>query len=274
MIVMLLGALIIGLTVGMLGSGGSVISVPILVYLVGHGTKESITESLAIVGLIAFFAAIPYARAKQIDWWSFLYFGVPGMLGTLWGAWLGGQASETLQLLVFGGVLLLAAVIFLVNPLPSSSKQPEELRTASIGLIGGEGLLVGIVTGFVGVGGGFLIVPALVVMGKLPIRMAIGTSLAIIVIKSLVGFIKYEHYLLTHDLSLDLNTIWIFSVVGITGSLLGSWINARLNPRRLKQIFAGFLILLGGFVIFYEGQKILNHPAATENQISPAQEVS
>ena len=110
---MVLGAGIIGVTLGMLGSGGSAITVPILIYLVGHGTKESIAESMAIVGLISAVASVPYARANQINWQSVWWFGVPGMLGTLVGAWLGGLASDVIQLIVFGLVLLLAAIAML-----------------------------------------------------------------------------------------------------------------------------------------------------------------
>ena len=127
MAIVIIGALIIGLTLGMLGSGGSAITVPILVYLVGHGTKESIAESMAIVGLISIFAAIPYAKSNQIDWRSVWFFGIPGMFGTLAGAWLGGIASEALQLVVFGGVLLAAAYSMLDKSKRSSQEQESVL---------------------------------------------------------------------------------------------------------------------------------------------------
>ena len=90
MMILIVGALLIGLTLGLLGSGGSVLTVPVLVYLVGHNAKISIAESMAIVGLIGVASAIPYARMKQIDWKSVIYFGIPGMIGTFGGAWLGG----------------------------------------------------------------------------------------------------------------------------------------------------------------------------------------
>ena len=92
----LIGAIVIGLTLGMLGSGGSAITVPVLLYLVGHGAKESIAESMAIVGLISVAAAIPYAKARQIDWRSVWFFGIPGMIGTFVGAWLGSPEGERL----------------------------------------------------------------------------------------------------------------------------------------------------------------------------------
>jgi uncharacterized membrane protein YfcA len=253
----------------MLGSGGSAITVPVLIYLVGHGAKESIAESMAIVGLISVAAAIPYARARQIDWRSVWYFGIPGMFGTLVGAWLGGIAHEALQLVVFGGVLLAAAWSMMrsVTSSPDVDESPSH-RASPIWKIAIEGTVVGIVTGFVGVGGGFLIVPALVVLGRLPMRLAIGTSLVIIAIKAAVGFAKYEHYLLSHDTSVDPRTILLFTMIGVIGSLIGRTLNRRLNQRALKQVFAGFLVLLGGFVIVREGSKLVCHKKRKRRRLS------
>ena len=265
----LIGAMLIGLTLGMLGSGGSAITVPILIYLVGHGAKESIAESMAIVGLISIAAAIPYAKAHQIDWRSVWYFGIPGMFGTFLGAWLGGIAHEALQLVVFGIVLFAAAYSMLrrveVSTLTADG-ECLEFERSPIWKVAIEGILVGILTGFVGVGGGFLIVPALVILGKLPMRLAIGTSLVIIVFKALVGFVKYEHYLVAHDMSVDLQTILIFATVGVLGSIAGRAINTQLDQALLRRVFAGFLILLGGFVVIREGGNLMHNRSASAQQ--------
>jgi hypothetical protein len=258
MTVILIGAVVIGLTLGVLGSGGSAITVPVLVYLVGHGGKVSIAESMAIVGLISVAAAIPYGRTRQIDWRSVVYFGIPGMFGTYLGAWLGGIASEMLQLVVFGFVLLLAAYSMLRKRKKVATDDFDfeaNSYTPPIPKVMLEGTAVGVITGFVGVGGGFLIVPALVILGHLPMRLAIGTSLVIIAAKSAVGFAKYQHYLVNHDLSVDVQTILIFAVIGVFGSIIGRAINQRINQQALKRVFAVFLILLGGFVIIREGSK-------------------
>jgi len=277
----LIGSLLIGLTLGLLGSGGSAITVPILVYLVGHGAKESIAESMAIVGMISIAAAIPYASSKLIDWRSVVFFGLPGMLGTFIGASLGGLATETLQLVVFGTVLLAAAfVMFRRARGPQGVHESLEapLHRAPIWKMACEGIGVGVLTGFVGVGGGFLIVPALVILGKLPMRNAIGTSLVIIVINATVGFAKYEHFLVAHQMSVNWDTILVFTLIGIAGSVAGHKLNARLNQHVLKTVFAGFLVLLGGFVIVHEGSKLVPAAArqarvATErvNAMLPAQ---
>jgi len=260
MIIVLSGALIIGLTLGLLGSGGSAITVPVLVYLVGHATRQSIAESMAIVGPISIAAAVPYAKARQIDWRSVWYFGLPGMLGTYIGAWLGGLATGAIQLVVFGGVLLVAAWVMLRKPRPgaaSDDEQPQRSEDrAAIWKIALEGTLVGIITGFVGVGGGFLIVPALVVFGRLPMRLAIGTSLVIIALKAAIGFLKYQQLLVADDMSVDGQTILVFVLMGVVGGLIGKAVNARMNQRVLRNVFAVFLILLGGFVIVHEGIKL------------------
>lgn len=252
----LLGALMIGLTLGLLGSGGSAITVPVLVYFVGHGAKQSIAESMAIVGLISVAAAIPYAKSKLVDWRNVLYFGIPGMLGTLIGAWLGGIAADAMQLTVFGGVLIAAAYAMLRKP-KADNEQATELHRSPIWKVAIEGTSVGIVTGFVGVGGGFLVVPALAVLGRLPMRLAIGTSLVIIALKSAIGFAKYQHYLAVHDLSVNIATISVFVFIGVAGSVLGRSLNARLDPAMLKHVFAVFLILLGGMVMVQEGGKLV-----------------
>ncbi|MCA9188536.1 MAG: sulfite exporter TauE/SafE family protein [Pirellulaceae bacterium] len=262
----LIGALVIGLTLGMLGSGGSAITVPVLVYVVGHGAKESIAESMAIVGLISLAAAVPYARSHQVDWRSVWSFGVPAMVGMLAGAWLGGVAADSLQLAVFGGVMLGVAAMMLRRPPGDElTETMNDAHQAVLWKIVLEGTIVGAITGFVGVGGGFLIVPALVLLARMPMRKAIGTSLVIIAINAAVGFAKYEHYLLSRQSSVDVGTIVLFVGVGAIGSVIGRSINARLNQEMLKRVFAGFLVVLGGYVILLEGSKLVR-PSRPDTQ--------
>lgn len=236
-------------------------TVPLLIYLVGHGTKESIAESMAIVGLISISAAIPYAKAKQVDWRSVWWFGLPGMAGTLIGAWLGSLAYEAFQLVVFALVLIAAAYSMLRKPRQRNVSPGKTMRERPpLCHLAFQGCCVGMLTGFVGVGGGFLIVPALVILGGLPMRLAIGTSLVIIIFNASIGFLKYEHYLVTNNTSVDMTTILVFAVIGTIGSFVGRSINQRLNPRRLQQVFAYFLILLGSFVIVREGNRLFVVP--------------
>ena len=280
MLTVIIGAIIVGMILGLLGSGGSAIMVPILVYLVGHDAKISIAESMAIVGAISVAGAIPYARKNLIDWNSVGLFGVPAMVGTFIGAWLGGLASDAVQLTVFGAVLLLSAGLMFrkafgkkqnVDEAEATERPTLNLRTGLLIVV--EGIVVGALTGFVGVGGGFLIVPALFILGKLPMRMAIATSLVIIVMKSLVGFLKYQQFLTQHGMSVDWATIAIFVAIGSVGCVVGQQLNSRLNQRALKQAFAVFLVLIGGFVMFREGGKLFRSAQQPVAPVVTAEEI-
>lgn len=243
-----LGALMVGISLGLLGSGGSILTVPVLVYLVHEPEKLAIAESLGIVGLISFAGAIPYALKKRVHWKSVLYFGVPGMAGTYGGAYLAEFVTGTLQLLVFAGVMVVAAVMMFRNDtsLPGTQVGVDQAKYKMVL----EGIGVGILTGFVGVGGGFLIVPALVLMGGLPISLAVGTSLLIISMKSFSGFYKYLDVLQSFDLSVNWSLLFIFSAIGVLGSYAGKKIGDRISQKGLKQGFAAFLIVMAVYIIW------------------------
>ncbi|WP_337843823.1 sulfite exporter TauE/SafE family protein [Thermus sp.] len=239
----LLGALLIGLSLGLMGSGGSILTVPVLVYLVGEPPKQAIAESLLIVGGIALLGGLPYALRSLVDHRSLLLFGLPGMAGTYLGAWLSRFTSGEVQLLTFALVMLLAAY-FMARPLPL---RPRGARKAWKVVL--EGLSVGVLTGFVGVGGGFLIVPALVLLGGLPMHLAVGTSLFIIALKSFAGFYKYLHLLPEYGLSVDWGLAPLFVALGAVGSFLGGRIAVRLPQEALKRGFALFLVVMGVFIV-------------------------
>jgi uncharacterized membrane protein YfcA len=230
----------------MLGSGGSILTVPVLVYLVGQPEKLAIAGSLAIVGLISMVASLPYIRAHQVDWRYVLLFGVPGMVGTYGGAWTSQFVSGALQLTVFALVMLAAAYLML-RPLCVNS---ESDRPHSFIKIGAEGVAVGWLTGFVGVGGGFLVVPALVLLGGLSMLRAVATSLVIIAMKSFAGFFKYLDVMQTEGLELDLDVILVISTIGIVGSFVGSTFAHRIPQEKLRRTFGIFLIVMGGFILY------------------------
>jgi len=240
-----LGAACIGLCLGLLGSGGSIITVPVLVYLVGQDEKIAIAGSLAIVGIIAFAASLNYMRQGQVDWRMVLLFGVPGMVGTFLGAWASALVTGIFQLAVFAVVMLLASW-FMLRPV--STENPNTGKR-SVFKIGGEGAVVGVVTGFVGVGGGFLIVPALVLLGGLTMHRAVATSLVIIAMKSLIGFIKYLDVLEQQQLSIDWSVVIMVSAIGVVGSVVGNTLAGRVPQALLKKIFAVFLIFMGLYIL-------------------------
>ena len=253
----LFGALAIGISLGLLGSGGSILTVPVLVYGLGHTERVAIAESLFIVGAIAAIAAIPFVRSRRVEWRSVLLFGIPGMAGTYAGAALSGFVSGTVQLVVFGTVMLLAAVLMLrPRYTAGADHKPQDHPALLIAL---EGMGVGMLTGFVGVGGGFLIVPALVLLRGLPIHYAVGTSLVVIALKSGAGFVKYSDVLRVEGLSINWLTIAVFVGLGTLGTIVGTRMNRRFDQRRLAVVFAIFLTVVGVAIVAREGLQLATH---------------
>lgn len=243
-----LAALCIGITLGLLGSGGSILTVPMLIYLVGEPEKVAIAESLGIVGAISFFGFLPFAVKSKVHWRSILYFGIPGMAGTYSGASVAKFVSGHFQLLVFAVVMLIAALMMFRDN--SHLKNHDKSYKHEIWKLMLEGAGVGMLTGFVGVGGGFVIVPALVLLGGLPIHLAIGTSLAIISMNSFTGFFKYMDVLGELDLTIDWRLIAIFSLIGIAGSFVGKEVGDHIPQKRLKKGFAAFLVIMGFYIVW------------------------
>jgi uncharacterized membrane protein YfcA len=272
-----LGALAIGLTLGLLGSGGSILTVPVLVYLVGEPDKIAIAESLAIVGLIAAIGALPYAKRGLVSWTTVLLFGLPGMAGSYVGALAAKSIPGHVQLMLFA-VLMLAAALSMLRPSQTTAAAPAPdvsdpcaapaprswtaapaIATASASdaqawtqyrVIIVQGFGVGTLTGLVGVGGGFLVIPALVLVVGLPMHVAVGTSLSIVALNSATGFYKHAQVLAAEGLHLHHPIIGSFAAVGIVGSLTGSAICQYIPQQQLRRIFAIFVLVLGGFLLW------------------------
>jgi len=250
MILAWIGALLVGLSLGLLGSGGSILTVPVLIYLAGEQEKVAIAESLGIVGAISFAGFIPYALKKQVHWRSVILFGLPGMAGTYGGAMIAEHVSGTFQLILFAIVMLVAAVMMFQDQKKKPNADGEIEISHAWWKIVLEGLAVGILTGLVGVGGGFLIVPALVILGGLPMSLAVGTSLLIIALKSFSGFFKYMEVLANLGMSMDWHLILVFSLIGAVGSLVGRTVGQKISNEKLKKGFAVFLVLMGSYIIY------------------------
>ena len=244
----IIGACAIGLSLGLLGSGGSILTVPVLVYLVDQPEKIAIAGSLIIVGSIALLGAIPYLRQRLIDWKVVMLFGIPGMMGTYAGAWLATLYLTGIQQLAIFALVMLLASYFMLKPnkkLKAGNDIDRHLMKIII-----DGLLVGIITGIVGVGGGFLIVPALVLLGGLTMRAAVASSLVIIALKSFAGFVKYWDAI-TKDPSihLDWHVIGLMIILGGLGSILGNKLANKIPQDKLKKLFGGFLIIMGIYIL-------------------------
>ncbi len=247
-----LGALCIGLALGILGSGGSIITVPVLVYLVGQPEKIAIAGSLAVVGAIALIGAAQHALERRVAWRSVAWFGLPGMAGTWAGAWLSGFVSGAVQLIVVAVVMLAAAIMMFRR----SGYQPAT-KPRPVSHIVADGLGVGLLTGFVGVGGGFLIVPALVLLGGLGMHVAVGTSLAIIAMNAGIGFVKHLQVLQAEGLALDWKILGTFVVLGAAGSVVGGLVADKVPQATLRRAFALFLVLMAIVILVESGPRAL-----------------
>ncbi|MEL6248817.1 MAG: sulfite exporter TauE/SafE family protein [Cyanobacteria bacterium J06627_15] len=244
-------AVCIGLSLGLLGGGGSILAVPILVYVMGVNSKVAIAMSLFIVGSVSLLGVIPYARHGRVSWRIAAGFIPTAMLG----AYLGTQLirlpliTETVQLVSFGLVMLAASILMIRrgrrSVKPQSAQPQDAAAQPSVSwLILLEGLGVGIVTGFVGVGGGFLIIPALVLLGGVPIKTAVGTSLLIIAFNSATGFLGY----LT-QVSIDWGLTLPFTLAAGLGTLLGSRLSRIVSAEQLQKGFGYFVLAVAIFVL-------------------------
>ncbi|MDX9911408.1 MAG: sulfite exporter TauE/SafE family protein [Phycisphaerales bacterium] len=257
----IVGALIVGLSLGVFGSGGSILTVPVLVYLLHHQDKVAIAESLGIVGSIALVGCLPYARDRLVDWRLAMLFGLPGMIGTFVGAWLSGFVAGYVQLMVFALVMAVAAAHMWRRSRPTSGGQHvdagEIAHRPATAIAAAQGVGVGLMTGFVGVGGGFLIVPALVLVGRLPMRRAVATSLVIISMNSATGLLKHHHVLTDAGASPAWSVMGVFVAIGIVGTFVGRALQSRMNQRLLQRGFAIFLVVMAGFILTKEGLGML-----------------
>ncbi|WP_040502621.1 sulfite exporter TauE/SafE family protein [Idiomarina xiamenensis] len=241
-------ALLIGLSLGLFGSGGSILTLPLLLYGLQLPAKIAIAASLFIVGNIALLSVMGYLsnaeQRRQIQGRHVLWFGLPGMLGTYLGAWLGGLVDSVWQLTLFSLLMLLAS--YRMWQSPTQQLQPHQ---APIGVLLLVGCGVGVATGFVGVGGGFLIVPALVLLAGLTLPAAIATSLVIIVLQSYSGFVRYWWDLHQQQQSLPWLAMLTIIVIGAMGSRIGKGLGQRLPTLALKRSFAIFLVLMAALVM-------------------------
>jgi uncharacterized membrane protein YfcA len=248
-----LGALVVGLSLGLLGSGGSILTVPVLVYAAHEPPKLAIAASLAIVGAIAFAGAANYARQGLVDWRYVLYFGLPGIIATYAGAWASDLVTGAIQLVVFAVVMALASWSMLRSTGPAAAQAPER----HYGWLLAAGVGIGLITGFVGVGGGFLFVPALVILGGVSMHRAVGTSLAIILLNSASGFYGHFELLAAAGIAIPWTTISVFAAIGIVGSLLGNLAGRRLAHAELRRVFGVFLVAMSAYMLWHNLPQVI-----------------
>ncbi len=245
-------AAFIGVSLGLIGSGGGVLALPILVYVMGISPKSAIAMTLVIVGSVSLLALIPHWRAKNVDFKTALIFGSATMLGAFAGAKIATLpvVTEAFQMMLFAVMMLLAAVLMIrrsSKPVVVDEKlvlySPPVYKYRWVWLMS-EGLAVGVLTGLVGVGGGFAIVPALVLLGNVPMKKAIGTSLLIIVFKSFAGFLGY-----LGQVSLNWNLTLSFIVAASAGTIPGAYLAQFVSANRLQKTFGYFLVAVAALIL-------------------------
>lgn len=268
-----IGAVLMGLSLGLIGGGGSILTVPILVYLFHVDAVLATAYSLFIVGLTSLVGSFSHVKLGNIHWRTAIVFGIPSIMSVfLTRSYLvpripdpivtfsqdhnGGAAfvmTKAVGLMVLFAVIMVMAAYSMIKPSKNSNAKSDVLAADvqpqfNYPLILAEGAIVGVVTGLVGAGGGFLIIPALVLLAKLPMKQAVGTSLMIIAAKSLIGFVGD----MRGDEVIDWSFLATFSSIAVVGILLGSWLSKRIPGEKLKPAFGWFVLVMGTYIIVKE----------------------
>ena len=266
------GAVLMGLSLGLIGGGGSILTVPILVYLFQVDAVLATAYSLFIVGLTSLVGSVSHVKFGNIHWRTAIVFGIPSIISvfltrsylvpripdpifTLGQDPSGGAAfvmTKAVGLMVLFAIIMVMAAYSMIKPsnksAVASGVSADVEPQFNYPLILAEGAIVGVVTGLVGAGGGFLIIPALVLLAKLPMKQAVGTSLMIIAAKSLIGFVGD----MRGNEVIDWSFLATFSSIAVVGILLGSWLSKRIPGEKLKPAFGWFVLVMGTYIIVKE----------------------
>lgn len=232
----------IGLSLGLLGGGGSILTVPILVYAMHMDAKLAIALSLAIVGSTSLIGVYGHYKNNNIDFKIATIFGPIAMLGSFIGARLSTFLSGQSQLLIFAIIMIMASVFMLKK---KNYQEKEVDKKINLPIISLQAIIVGMITGIVGVGGGFLIVPALVFFAKVPMKKAVGTSLLIISLNSFSGFIGHVGIIV-----IPWEFLAKFIFFSGSGILIGTNLVQYISQEKLKKAFGYFLIIMGIFILY------------------------
>lgn len=244
-------ALFIGLSLGLLGGGGSILTLPILRYVLGMEAHDAIAVSLLVVGTTSAAAVVPHARKGRVRWRTGIVFGLAGMAGAFGAGRVAHLIPSSILLGLFGVMMMVTALAMMRGrkaPTGAPAEGDAAPRELPVAKVVGEGLVVGAVTGLVGAGGGFLVVPALVLLGGLSMEVAVGTSLVVIAMKSFAGFAGY----LGHA-HIDWTVAGVVTASAVVGSVVGGALASKVSPEGLRKGFAWFVVAMAFFIL---GQEI------------------
>jgi uncharacterized membrane protein YfcA len=254
------GALFIGVILGLIGGGGSILTVPVLVYLLYMNPIIATAYSLFIVGVSSLFGAIKNIQKGLVDFRTAIVFSIPAFIAVYSTRkfivpripeklfFVGDyEVTRDVGIMVFFAMIMLLASISMIFIKREDVNEEETIVKYNYPMITIEGLVVGFITGLIGAGGGFLIIPALVLLAKLPMKKAVATSLMIIAIKSLIGFIGD-----VENLEIDWNFLLTFTSISVVGMFIGIYLNKFIDGKKLKKGFGWFVFIMGIYIIIKE----------------------
>lgn len=253
------GALIIGVVLGLIGGGGSILTVPVLVYLLAINPVTATAYSLFVVGASSLVGAFNNMKKKLVDFRTATVFSIPAFIAVyITRKYIvpaipdhiftvaGFDVTKNIGIMLFFAIIMVAASISMIKDKKSEAIVETKVKY-NYPLIIIEGAVVGVLTGIVGAGGGFLIIPALVLLAKLPMKKAVATSLLIIAVKSLIGFIGD-----VENLEIDWRFLLIFTGMSIVGIFIGGYLNKFIDGKKLKTAFGWFVLVMGIYIIWKE----------------------
>ena len=247
---------LVGVSLGLLGGGGSILTVPLLAYVAGMDAKPAIATSLLVVGVTSAIAAITHARAGRVRWRVAVIFGLAAMAGAYTGGRLARFIPGTVLLVAFAIIMIAAGVAMLRGRKDLSvSEGNQQLPVLRITLLG---VTVGLISGLVGAGGGFLLVPALALLAGLPMPLAVGTSLVVISMQSFAGFAG--HLATEH---IDWRLAGMVTAAAVVGALLGGRLITFIDPVTLRKLFGWFVLLMASLILAQEVHPALGAVTAT-----------
>jgi hypothetical protein len=256
-----ISSLLIGISLGLIGGGGSILTVPVLVYLLGVEPVLATSYSLLIVGVTALVGAIQNMRKGLVSLKTAVVFAIPSFIAVFATRYYIMPAipdelmnfgeftlTKPIAVMIFFAIIMLLAAFSMIRSGKKKDIEENTIQEFNYPMIILEGAVVGVLTGLVGAGGGFLIIPALVLLAKLPMKMAVGTSLLIIAVKSIIGF--------TGDIAASREIDWIFLIVitilAVGGIFMGSWMSNYIPGAKLKKGFGWFVLAMAVFIISKE----------------------
>jgi uncharacterized membrane protein YfcA len=240
----ILGGLVVGASLGLLGAGGAILSIPIFALVLGHSQGVAVVESLAVTGAVALVAGVRAAAAGRVDFRRAAALALPALAGAWIGGPVGRMLGELVQALLFASIAVVAAWRMLAPP--PAPKDPESAPSARKVVFPAAiaGLSIGVLTSVIGVGGGFLLVPVLVLLLRVPMQRAVGTSLVVITTTTAVAIASKAVHLPDDFARASWQSVAIVAGCGIAGSLVGARYAARVPEKALRKVFAGVLVVV------------------------------